>query len=755
MIVATSSVGERMKSPTQKSLLFQLIQNRKFLQAISRVQSSPEESQVWNQDINEEYHGDHHEETLGWRYLPLHFMCLSIQHYNIHRTIQQQVRQDRKYNQMKQLISLLVQSYSKAIRSKDSHGNLPIHYLLQQQQQQHPQYKTNTNMNSFLYDNYQHRPHSNSSVMFFFDGELLNILMDSKLSNLKSKDGQGRTISDLIHKMAVMMENRNHVANDYHVETPLHVREFHSWLRRLLDIQHQVVLSQEEQSKMMIQYDYNHDPHHPHHPHHPRKLHQLEQKYKKLKKYSSSVERECLSKDEIIDDLSAQLYTVKAKLVEYNNQAQNNQHHVHRHRHEETETKSQPLSSTATIIAETTPLQTATTTTPTFQTVWNENQKLKETLVLDTTIVSHQEEEITKLLNQIKILEDETAHFRKEDLYEKQKKIDNYHEIKSNLQSNNNAIVHLRKVINVLQNEIEAKCDEVAILQKKLNESKSEHQLLQQEILNEKKNKEKVGCNVVEMNHELKEQSETISRLVQSLAESRIFCDIQRQREEIKQEEKQGEEKKIDTRDDVHDDGNNFEGVQNHNMRSPIRVYTNEDDENDKKVDIFERIQRRRSSSSSHSDTNTTTVTATTDLELLKDRQRQLRHNLKDLYNEIKSAQRLSASDRYTLPPFSPVMMRTRNERIESRPWRQQQQKKIINRMTAPELGKMILEFPDGDESQMEDNEDDRIENDENGDVNDNDNDNDNDDDNDNNNDNDDDNDNDNDRNAKSTVYSI
>jgi hypothetical protein len=80
-----------------------------------------------------------------------------------------------------------------------------------------------------------------------------------------------------------------------------------------------------------------------------------------------------------------------------------------------------------------------------------------------------------------------------------------------------------------------------------LNESKSEYQLLQQEILDRRKMRKIRNCDVVEMKYELKEQSETISRLVQSLVESRIFCDV--------------------VCDDDNDSGNTLAVVQNINIK--------------------------------------------------------------------------------------------------------------------------------------------------------------------------------------------
>ncbi len=475
------------------TLLFQHINNNDIQGAISRVQSNPEECKVWiacrqwprynNQELVCSDDGDM---ITVWKYLPLHLICLSIQRYydQNHREryhSSQHPDSDETYFRMKQLVHWLVKMYPKAIVVKDYHGNLPIHYLLQ----------------------HRHRGQEGMTLSSVtFDEELFNKLMDSKFSNLKKKDGYGRSLQDLVYNNSyyhrgsdvTLEEEREGIVSRH---DQLHANELEQWIKRLeAEYQQRGDLSamtmdkeesfgnswfvhEQQQSQQQRRQE----------------IDELHQKHKKLEKHASKLELECLSKDDTIESLSAQIMSLETKVQrmkssqqqKFNRTAQQQQQQQQQQR------------------------ALASTSTSTLTALRKENKSLKKKIELDSEIVSKQHEDIEKLTKKVHHLQQE-----KEVIEHRSKQAtQRFNLFKSDLENNNDSIAHLRQVTNVLQSEIEAKSKENESLHLKVIDLERQNKMLEDKLQDEERG---VDRSVALLQKELKEQREVIQILEQSIS---------------------------------------------------------------------------------------------------------------------------------------------------------------------------------------------------------------------------------------------
>jgi hypothetical protein len=315
-------------------------------------------------------------------------------------------------------------------------------------------------------------------------------------------------------------------------------------------------------------------------------------------------------------------------------------------------------------------------------------------------------------------------------------------QIKDDVESNNDSILHLRQVTNLLQNEIEVKNKEIESVQSKLDDSERRNMVLEIKL----KDKEReVDRNVVLMQKELKEQSETIRTLVQSFNNKNADSSSSVNDDDIyhtlcdKKEQMMGdcvgsEYIKIDSKDVMNDNigFNNCAKKQldtnslNSNIVSENDSYDSENASYKKDMDkmplsIYKPSLLAVEGRQSQNHSNTTNV-HNNDAEMgsdesvesdekyldIEQRQLRLRKELKDIYKKIKSVlppkERNRRSSRVTFddgirPGFEAKDNDNENkgletERIlreESRPWRKTVSgSDSRSKSTAAELGLML-----------------------------------------------------------------
>ncbi len=491
------------------TLLFQYIRNKDVLNAITRVKTYPEECEIWVVGRNYKTKSNSHylardydpmkqlqDCEIAWKYLPLHLVCMLIQRHQRKRkntyVDNHNFGQDVTYQQMKKLVSLLVSTYPKAIKSKDYHGNLPIHYIFQKQQNIH------------------------------CDEALLNKLMDRKCSNLWATDSSGRNICEMICQSNARDDIYNSV-NQYRGDN------VDDWLQKLL-------LSSQQHYEDKRRYQ-----------HLPTVNSHSKQHCKKTKKRSSNLEMECMYKDEAIDTLSAQILALQAKLKQVKmdppQQDMNNISHINTASLRRVEESSISLQSKYDMLKEQVINTNVITSnncsgnnnngnsndnietnltfmeykkTKSLHEVLKENEALLEKSKLDSTIVSNQHEQITNLTKKIKDLEQERDEL-KEKMKESLNQVDQF---KADMQERHDSVAHLRQVIDLLQNEIEAKTEEMDILKSSLAESGRRSTMFEAKLQDQE---DELHRKVTHMEKELKEQSEVITTLTKSLNESRLL----------------------------------------------------------------------------------------------------------------------------------------------------------------------------------------------------------------------------------------
>jgi len=143
--------ADAYRNPTE---LFTLIKNGEPTgRIIQHALKFPQEVMTWivsrkNSKLGDDKKRDASNDIV-WRYLPIHLVCL-VQN-----------------NPCKELILVMTDLFPKGIKTKDHHGNLPIHYLL---------------------------------AVGCVDVDILDLVLDEEYKCLDKKDGEGRTALEIVEQ---------------------------------------------------------------------------------------------------------------------------------------------------------------------------------------------------------------------------------------------------------------------------------------------------------------------------------------------------------------------------------------------------------------------------------------------------------------------------------------------------------------------------------------------------------------------------
>mmetsp|Transcript_18790 Transcript_18790/g.23058 ORF Transcript_18790/g.23058 Transcript_18790/m.23058 type:complete len:611 (+) Transcript_18790:40-1872(+) len=593
------------------TILFQLINNKKISDAISRVQSNPEEVKVW---IVNRSSDDKSGATL-WKYLPLHLVCLSLQ--EIKSNIED-------YHALKELILNLVNVYPKAVLSRDYAGNLPVHYVLTE------------GCN---------------------DESLLNMLVDDELTCLSKKDGRGKVMEDIIKGTNGSKQCKGHMKK---------------WFL-------QVQCEQQNQQHQQLSKPIAITP-----------IQCSEQKSRKYNEKQQTIEKiqwECISKDSKIDSLTAQVLSLEKKLER------------EKYKHVKTAkaaTKQRQYVGTSNVIDTNhdNNHRSSTTLLSVELDMKEEIESLKEKAKIDCNIVTAQNEQIKRLEEKLKDEQIQKEKYQAEAITAKQI----LEEQKRKNHKHDDAIQHLRKVTDILQNEIDAKDEGVVKLKLYLEKSESENKRLEQILLSKE---QELANKTIVFQNELKGQNEKLSQALSMLnnkldnLEQRSYDNGNRNNQFFatdspfspldNTEKISGIPKGINI--DVNVSSSSSKMNEERNISS--KLYGSDS------ISQEQQFPRNIFSSSQPMISKTSNLSKSMTKEEIEQKQGELRKELKDLYNQIKSVlpPQSTTRSRISLPSQESgdntdiaIQRRLRTLREQHRPWKSEKE-----RTSATELGSGLV----------------------------------------------------------------
>ena len=594
-----------VENPT---LLFKQIQEGDIDSAIARTKSNPEECKIWivSRYKDEGKYTDQSRSKGGdrtlWEFLPLHLVCIAIQHLNINGG-------DgfcSKYLKLKQLVFAIVQTYPKCIVLKDHDGNLPIHILLQ------------------------------PADGVKFDEELFNLLMDRKFKNYKAKDAFGISIFGRFDI------NRNSfcdqifdTCNDQK-STGFYERGLMKWIKKLDKLQG---------TNQKTQYRDDHC---------DGTERQLDftssRNVERLDTMVSTLQLECSSKDDKIDSLSVQIDCLKSKIKGMQKSIDNTNIMNGAQKHfSEWDADSSLCHTLPSSFHENNEYKQSSTSS--YDLLKEENGALKAKIELDSRIVANQEETIENLRHQIQLskVEKEANEMKIEQTKNQ------LMQMKLELDTNNDSIEHLRQITDVLQKEIASKDDEIEKLKSVVAESNQREQILECAV--QEKDKE-IERNVVTLQSDLKEQSHILKRFVESLDRKDTYVSTFVESSangstgrinELYVENMNGEQEikeKIKVEDDTKKDNIEIE-----ERKSPIKHEVRFDESSSDNSSYVYYQQNNNSSECTNSDGSGDDKSGAD----IRERQIRLRKDLKHIYNQIKNV----------MPPKDPPNEDDQNEEKE------------------------------------------------------------------------------------------
>ena len=372
----------------------------------------------------------------------------------------------------KELLLVMRDVFPKGLKMRDHHGNLPIHYLLSEGCD---------------------------------DVQLLDIALDEEYKCLNKKDGDGRHLLDIIAQSKASNEckkimkrwfqkrdkqctllspqrtNNHNTSNYSHIRTPPHNDTYND-----------------------ARADTDKD-----------RARELAKTKKKLKDVLERVEKlrwECDAKDQKIDSMAAQMTSLEKKI-------------------KQSKVSNAVLDNfdKATII----PVQSSTAACDSTNEKKNkEIYTLKAQMLVDAKIVSDQEDEIKRLKKELDTVSKEKteANVRSERV---QKKMDLFDE---KILQHDDIVAHVRKVSNILQEDLNAKENELVALQKELDSKNVENEDLKDQIVSKERQAEE-KLESFQLN--VREQSDALSELLQSLKDkekenkARIQNDLATMRDQL------------------------------------------------------------------------------------------------------------------------------------------------------------------------------------------------------------------------------
>ncbi len=435
--------ADAYKNPTK---LFQLINNMATPQdIIQHALDFPEEVKTWivsRRDTSN--YEDGSDAKVLWRYLPLHLICL-------------------QQNPDKDVLVVMRNIYPEGLKLRDHHGNLPIHYLLTE-------------------------AFSESKLM------LIDFVLDDECKCLSKKDGEGRSILDIIRQSP--MDDDCKVKMEHWLEETRRKSSMYSPLRPKR-------LSKEKGRKSIERQHKGYD---------DEELVQARKELKNLHKIIEDLEWKCEAKDNTIDSLTAQLMNLEKKV-----KAQKMKEGQSEIRRDEGGMTTSQIGTPGTSICRDEKIKQMS----------EEIISLKAQMKIDASIVSDQQEEIkcleTKVKDALKAkTESESKHNKlqlKVQTFQKQ------------IEQHDEAVAHIRKVTSIMQGEVEAKEKENSTLKKDLEAARASNEDLQKQILSLEQDADKKFEGFQE---DIKRQNESLTLLLDSFKDFRASSPSQQAHEEEK-----------------------------------------------------------------------------------------------------------------------------------------------------------------------------------------------------------------------------
>ncbi len=428
--------ADAYENPTK---LFQLINNMASPDVIiQHALDFPEEVKTWivsrrNTSTSNNGNGN----KVLWRYLPLHLICL-----------QQHPEKD--------VLVVMRDIYPEGLKLRDHHGNLPIHYLLTE---------------SF----------SESKFM------LIDVALDDECKCLSKKDGEGRSVIDIIRQSAVDDECK--VQMEHWLEERIRKSCMYSPLRPKC-------LAKEKESKKIER---------KHKGCNDDELVRARKELKYLHKIIEDLEWKCEAKDNTIDSLTAQLMNLEKKV-----KAQKIKEGASEGRKDEG-----GMTACQNGKPGTRSIHNNENSLNKIKPMGEEIISLKDQIKIDASIVSDQQEEIKSL--EAKVKDALKAKTESENKHNKlQLKVQTFHK---QIEKHDEAVAHIRKVTSIMQGEVEAKEKENAKMKKELEASKASNEDLQKKIISLEQDADKKFEGFQE---DIKRQSESLTLLLDSFKDFRI-----------------------------------------------------------------------------------------------------------------------------------------------------------------------------------------------------------------------------------------
>ena len=151
-------------------------------------------------------------------------------------------------------------------------------------------------------------------------------------------------------------------------------------------------------------------------------------------------------------------------------------------------------------------------------------RSMKEKMAIDASIVSNQEDTINELKSEMEILKKEKSKAVDENKF-LQEQVSLFEE---KLIQHDDAVSHVRKVSNILQEDLKTKEKEIAMLKGNLASSKKEKEELEQKLIAKEEETQK---KMEGFQDNMREQSETLSNLLKSLKEKEEEIKVQESKE--------------------------------------------------------------------------------------------------------------------------------------------------------------------------------------------------------------------------------